>query len=145
MIHEHCLSLIQGGGAEPGRQPAPEDEGYGALGGPGPQNQGPALRDLIKKAAPEGIHISCLSCCMQVVPFHGQPVCKAIGRVQPSDCITSDMLCMDILLWHICLSCCAACKLNPMQASTPQYDVLPGVQVLMSFLTLWVERPLLRR
>ena len=44
----------QGGGAAPGRQPAPEDEGYGALGGPGAQNQGPALRDLIKKAAPDG-------------------------------------------------------------------------------------------
>ena len=44
----------QGGGAGPARQPDPADEGYGALGGPGAQNQGPALRDLIKKAAPEG-------------------------------------------------------------------------------------------
>lgn len=47
----------QGGGAAPGRQPAPEDEGYGALGGPGAQNQGPALRDLIKKAAPDGVDV----------------------------------------------------------------------------------------
>ena len=56
----HDLALLvcvtQGGGAGPARgQPDPADEGYGALGGPGAQNQGPALRDLIKKAAPEGL------------------------------------------------------------------------------------------
>lgn len=43
----------QGGGAGPSRQADPSEEGYGALGGPGAQ-QGPALRDLIKKVAPEG-------------------------------------------------------------------------------------------
>jgi len=55
LLQRHFLGFSQqGGGAAPGRQPAPEDEGYGALGGPGAQNQGPALRDLIKKAAPDG-------------------------------------------------------------------------------------------
>lgn len=49
----------QGGGAGPARQPDPADEGYGALGGPGAQNQGPTLRELIKKAAPEGM-VVCL-------------------------------------------------------------------------------------
>lgn len=44
----------QGGGAGPSRQSDPAEEGYGALGGPGAQ-QGPALRDLIRKVAPEGM------------------------------------------------------------------------------------------
>ena len=48
-----CCSK-QGGGAGPAQQPDPADEGYGALGGPGAQNQGPTLRELIKKVAPEG-------------------------------------------------------------------------------------------
>lgn len=44
----------QGVGAGPSRQADPSEEGYGALGGPGAQ-QGPALRDLIKQVAPEGL------------------------------------------------------------------------------------------
>lgn len=55
MLTVVLLHATQGGGAAPARQPDPADEGYGALGGPGAQHQESALRDLIKKAAPEGL------------------------------------------------------------------------------------------
>lgn len=57
-----CAWASQGGGAGPARQPDPADEGYGALGGPGAQNQGPSLRDLIKKAAPQGLTLADCFC-----------------------------------------------------------------------------------